>query len=235
MADGLTFEFPAADARKLQAEIMRKHDKLGTSLKGSVKWGAIKVAASLGAATKQSKKLRPIVKNPSKKALTDARMAPYGVMKYYKGKKVFSPIRGTGEFGKIRFLNKKTNRMMVRDRTTGEVSYELFTAGKGEFDMPGLMQSKKRIIGRSGLAKKSWTKVSRAIGFGGAVRVGRVRAADTAWSGGKVNPTVTITNHLRYIIPAMRGGKQTVESALRRAADGMETQIKKNLWKKFIK
>jgi len=127
-------------------DVVRKHAADGKTLGHSLVWGGRKVMQSLSAATPQSKKLRKVIENPNPRWKTDGRMARFGVMAYSQKKKPnprFLPIRGTGEFGKIRFKSKTTGEMLVRDRNTGEVRRQTFELGKGADQIPGVMQSKK--------------------------------------------------------------------------------------------
>lgn len=143
------------------------------------------MAKSAGKLTKVSAKLRPIVANPlfstkvGKALKNDMRRARYGVYKWNPktGERYFSPIYRCGEFGaavkyiskkevlvkvgrksskSIRLANKALRLIGSRKRFGSVGIWQKFPAGTGEFEVAGIKQSKKRIIGRRGLAKDSW-------------------------------------------------------------------------------
>ena len=228
--------FPKADVSRLFAQMQRAQRELGKDVKESVKWGGILLMQSLAASTKVSKKTRPIVKNPDKRYKTDARRAPFGVFRYDKhGKKVFRPIFRTGEFGKLRFFDKRTAGWY--DRSGGPGQWRRLPSGADpanpESVVPGIKTDKRRNIGRRGFAKKTWQWATRSMA-GGMANIMRVpNIADIRWSGGTSNPTVTITNRINYMDKALKGGLMAINSAMEKAARRMANRIDDRVAKKL--
>jgi len=233
MADAFTIEFPRGDVAALQRELRRAQTVLHKSEKQIVIWGAINIGKSLAASTKLSAKLRPIVKNPDKGWMTDARKAPYGMKAYKRGKRVFRPLRGTGEYGKIRYQDKKSMRVKTWDQSTGEVRYVTFASGDIGAEKLGLMKDKRRIIGRRGLAAATWRRAVQAVG--GSASFGNLSGSAVRIARSVMNVTkrlesfdkyIKLENGLRYAGSAFKTkGDQAVNSAFRRAADGMARKI----------
>lgn len=222
----ISIEFPREDLRAFQHQIERMQKELGMTLKKSVQWAGVKLCDSLSASTKVAPKLRKVVANPDARAKTDGRRAKFGVYRYVKGRKVFTPIYRTGEYGKIRFTSKSTGERMFRDPTTGEVHRVTWDTGTQPDQMPGIAQSPKRKIGRSGLAKKVWRWAkARCINGGRCTLMGPNIKATVDWKDLTNNPTLVIDNKLRYAVQAFRGGRQDVSAAMIRAADGMRKLI----------
>ena len=227
----VSIEIKKADVSRLFAQMQRARKELGKDLKQSVKWGGILLMQSLAAQTKVSKKLRPIVKNPDKRYKTDARRAPFGVMRWDKhGKKVFRPIFRTGEFGRVRFLDKKTFEVKYINTLTGEVHRA------EKFDQTpdlSIKTDKRRKIGRRGFAKKTWQWATRSMGGGTANLMRVMGIADIRWSGGTSNPTVTIINRINYMDKALKGGLMAVNRSIENAARKMANRIDDRIAKKL--
>jgi len=88
---------------------MRRAEKeLNMSTSSAVAWAASLIARSLSAATKTAPKARRIVKNPNKKAATDRRRAPFGVMAYdrYRQESI-SPYIQNGRIWQVEIFDKK--------------------------------------------------------------------------------------------------------------------------------
>jgi hypothetical protein len=172
------------------------------------------------------------VRNPDQRWKTDHRRAPYGVMRYNRdGEQYFKPIYRTGEFGKVRFFDKKS-MSWFRHSTAKQGQWEHIPSGQVEgmgpdVAVPGIMTDKRRKIGRRGLAKRSWQLTSRKTTSGGNVHLMDVPAAATIrWSHMKTNPTLTIQNHLRYAGLAFKTkGAHAITSAGERAAGAMRNRI----------
>lgn len=161
MADAVTLKM-VGDWRKEVGVPLR--DALAVSMnicgrtgEEACKHAIILMAQSARAITKQSPKLRPIVKNPDPRYKTDARRAPFGVYAYKgrgnQSRKYFKPIYRTGEFGRVRFLDKNTLEIKYINTFSGKVH----RADRYE-QVPGLSikTDKRRNIGRRGLAKQAW-------------------------------------------------------------------------------
>ena len=227
----VSIEFKKVDVSRLFAQMQRAQKELGKDLKQSVKWGGILLMQSLAKRTRISKKQRRIVRNPDKRYRTDARRAPFGVMRWDKhGKKVFRPIFRTGEFGRVRFLDKKTFEVKYINTLTGAVHRA------DRFDQTpdlSIKTDKRRKIGRRGLAKKTWQWAIKSMA-GGMANIMRVPGiADIRWSGGTENPTVTIRNRINYIDKALKGGYAAVNTAMEKAARRMANRIDDRVAKKM--
>jgi hypothetical protein len=187
------------------------------------------IAKSLSGATKIAPKLRPIVKNPDERYKTDARRAPLGVYRYDKnGARVFRPIYRTGEYGKIRFFDRRSFSWF--QHAPGDNHWERLPSGPDVANpqavAPGIMTDKRRVIGRRGLAKKVWTWAATNMTRGGSASFFQVPdVARIAVSGGTHDPTIKINDNLRYATAAMRPG--AVDSVLGNAARNMAYNIDK--------
>lgn len=234
MADAiLSFEVSRKDTERFAEVMQRAQDELGVTPKNAITWAGYFVSQSLGAASRKAPKLRKIVANPHPNAKTDGRRAKFGVMKYTpEGIEYFQPIYRTGEFGKIRFQDKKTAVWLVRDRITGEVKKEQWTTGTGEFDMAGIAQSPKRKIGRSGLLKASWKAAGKMTRKGGSASImGAQDSVNVKWTGQRFAPTLTLANNLRYAAFALKHGDNGVEHVMEKAANSMANRINDRLEK----
>lgn len=217
---------------ELAEAIERGRGELRKSFRGSIVWAGANIARSMSAETRQSPKLRKVVKNSHQKAKTDGRRANYGVMRYKPdGTTYFSPIGRTGEFGKIRLINKKTGVILERDTVTGKVTRRKLETGSGEFQAPGIMQSKKRKIGRSGLAKKAWQRAAVLINRGGTADALDVKSVATVEWGGSTQSglKLRLSNYLRYSVKALKHGEQSISIAVENAARGMIGQVERNI------
>jgi hypothetical protein len=223
----------STDLRGLMAAMERGRRELGKTLRGSIAWAGAKVAKSLSAGTRQSPKLRKVIRNPHPDARRDGRRAKFGVEKYDRnGVKYFAPIGRTGEFGKIRFVAKRTGEYLSRDRVTGKVARVRFETSADT--VPGIMQSRKRVIGRSGLAKKSWKLARSRMNTGGTGRVMDVEApVRVSWRGRDDYAVLRIENDLRYATKALRGGEAGVGLAIEAAARGMMGLIDRRIKEKL--
>jgi hypothetical protein len=214
-------------------------NRLNKSTAETLKWGAALVCKSIGARTKQSPKLRPIVKNPNKRAFVDGRMAKFGVYKYRNGAKVFDPIYRGGEFGMIYYQTRKSATILSRDPATGKLVKTTHEAGTGEFQVPGVEQSKKRIIGRRGLAKRMWSVALGKIGKGRlsgdataqAEQIAR-REMDVTQNLTGADLSIRLNNQLRYATAALKGGESAIASAMAAAGSGMLHQVRSKIYGK---
>ena len=229
-----TAELDRAAVNDFFTALERNSKETGRSMRSSLAWGGRKFAQSLGADTPRGKKKRRVIRNPNPKAKTDRRMADYGVMAHYQTRPPkFVPIYRTGEFGKIRFENKKTATWFTVDRTTGRVE-RLLPTGTGEFDIPGIMQSKKRDIRRRGFAKKSWQFLQQRMGRGGSIFIeGVANVGRVTWLTTPNNIRITIVNKVKYMTKILKGGEMAVNDALTRATDGMVHQLDNKIRKKM--
>ena len=223
----LDIEVPQKDIDNLNSAFKRFVEFYGGNVKKAVEKTMVQIIKSLSGSTKVSSKKRPIVKNPDTRYKTDARMAPLGVFKYSQKKnprKYFSPIRGTGEYGAaIRYL--PGNKVLMRVRG----SWEIFTRQELESMQMGdrtIQNHKKRIIGRSGLAKSSWSWMLGKLGASMAANqseikgsVGVTRMNEQA--GAAQYFGILSENRLNYIRKAFTGGRQPVSTVLARATNNM--------------
>jgi len=230
----LSLDVSKADTERFAALIARAKNELGKSPFDAVNWAGYFITRSMAAATKTSPKLRPIVKNPDPRAFNkkggkkrDNRFSMYGVNRWDKdSNQYFQPIFRTGEFGKIRFIDKKTAEWLVWDKVTGEVHKQQWETGTGDFQIAGIAQSKKRNIGRSGLAKQAWKWAQSNTRKGGNATIdGAKNAMRIRWSGRRFNPTMTLENNLKYAIDAFKTGDAGVENVMAKAGDQLANRI----------
>jgi hypothetical protein len=134
----------------------------------------------------------------------------------------FVPIYRTGEYGRVRFLDKKTGQMRWRS-TKGKLAKEV-NFDQGLEGNPNIKNDKRRIIKRAGLARKIF-RVMRArvlagesnmVGEHYAVRTTKTRAA------GKLATTAVLHNALTYLTNAYPTILQTASAA---AARGLRFEL----------
>ena len=224
------------DGLKSMGEAIRRaQDVLGKTPKNAISWAGALVCRSLVARTIQSPKLRKIVPNPAFKGKggaarkRDMRRARFGVMKYrpQSDEQYFLPIYRGGEYGaKIKYISRDKVLLKVGS------NWVPYDAGREEWQAKGIMDHPKRKIGRSGLAKKSWSWAQRSTRKGGTATImGAPQAVEIKWNNSKDAPRLKITNNLRYIIHALRGGKSAVNEALLAASSAMKKRIEQELAK----
>ena len=210
----LDIQVDTADVSRLRAQADRNRAVLGKGMRESIQWAGVMLAKSLAARTKVSAKKREVVDMPiqrvTKAGEVDRRYAPWGFKKWVtsgdyasKGTErgprhlVILPLYRHGRFGIEKFKTKSEASKAPRVR-----------------------------IGRSGLAKKSWGWAAHNMITGGSGRVyGIPDVAVIRWEGGYIDPSVRITNRLRYMEKALEGGFSAVQSAIDAAANKMEHEI----------
>lgn len=200
MPASVSVKVDTASVDKLMAQIDRARGQLGKGMKEAMQWGGVFLAKSLAARTAVSAKRRDVVELPiqrvTKAGEADKRYARFGVKKWVRGVEVVRPL--------------------VRP-SRGAKPYATISEAK---------KDRRTIIGRRGLGKKSWSVTASRMITGGTVAVmGVLDAASVEWSGGYVNPSVRLTNRLRYMEHALDGGFSAVQSALDAAANKMEHEI----------
>lgn len=182
------------------------------------------MAKSAGKETKQAPKLRKIVRNPSKDAARDGRYAPFGVNRYDRsGHQYFSPIYRGGEYGaKIKYISRRKVLLKVG---TKWIEFEAGTQIE-EFQIPGLMQSKKRIIRRSGLAKQSWMWGLKGFHKGAIQGV-----TDVTPFTAKNLCGIVLTNRLRYLPSITPANLQ--ERVAKAASNSIMAQVAREVERKM--
>jgi len=222
----------AASVASLQKQMERARKELGKSRVDAMGQAGYYIARSLGASTKMAPKMRPIVKNPDERYKTDHRRAPFGVFKYDgNGNKRFVPIYRTGEFGQIRFFDKKSMAWFQREKGS-KGKWERLPSGPDaanpEVTVPGIKTDKRRVIGRRGLAKQSWKGLQKRTKYGGVVGAMGVNGIASA-TYGPAKISLRLRNELRYIRKAIKGGESALNNVVARAADAMRGALDKRI------
>ena len=244
MSDEFKIVFPKKDVVEMMRSMNDARQKLGVSVGRSVQMAGFHLARSMGAKTRVAKKLRRVVKNPHKDAKTDGRRAKFGVYKYQRGtsEKKFVPIYRTGEYGTIRFVDKGKFKLSGRKfRGDNGRIYDSRPDPATGIRGPSVNRSPKRKIGMRGYAKSSWRAAAIKAKVGaGAVKISGVSSyAKNAAFGYAVgrsylkgdDPYVMIGSSVSYIEKALYRG--AIDSAMRRAADGLGHRIDNELKQKF--
>jgi hypothetical protein len=212
---GLNIEIPAQDVAEVDSMLKDYVRFYKGNIAKAVEKTMVRIISALRAGTKVSSKKRPLVRNPDPRAKKDARKAEWGVYKYYQSMpRKFAPIKGTGEYGRLKYIGKKWIR-----GTDGE----LYPVREVAESNPGILiqNHKRRIINRSGLAKASWgwmlgqLGASAAAGFkpiNGAVYVTRTNT--------ETDVSITAENELKYIQKAIRPG--ALRTVMQRARNQMK-------------
>lgn len=232
MGAAMKIEVSKYSADRFQKHMKRLVDKVGWERPRAVKYGAIQFGISMRARTRKSPKMRKIVKNPDPTALLNMTKAKLGVMKFSKGKEVFSPIYRGGEFGaKIRYTERNGVMLSNADGTWQKVSRdELSIFGREDLM---IQNHKKRIIGRSGLAKKAWGWLMHDVfnsNAGAAVKFTRPAGALRGKKGGgQAKYYVHFYNGLNYAMEALKNGQGDVTGAMYAAAERIRKKIERTL------
>jgi len=229
----LKIHFPKRDMDALFDQMQRAEKEIGKSAYQSIAWAGALVCKSVAAQTKVAPKLRRIVRNPDKRYKTDRRRAPFGVYKYKEGKKEFRPIFRTGEYGKFRFYDKTSASWFER---FGENRNQWRKIASGpdianpEIVVPGIKTDKRRVIGRRGLAKKSWQVLGKFVKRPGGTTAMNVASGRIQW--GNDRNYLKISNLLNYAGYALKGD---INQAVSRAASSMRNRIDKQIEKNLAK
>ena len=193
----------AVEAEALFERIEQARERLGMSLRESIAYGGTMVANSLKARTRESKKNRDMVNAPIQRVNVgggaDKRYAKFWMKGFRRGSPTITPIAGHGKGGYIRY---KSLSEAKRDR--------------------------RAKIGRRGLAKKSWAWIATNTITGGvASMMGVPDVGSIEWSGGYTEPSMRVTNRLRYMEHALEGGYSSVQDAFTAAANKMGHEIER--------
>lgn len=139
----------------------------GRSASDAIAYAGGRFLQSCSATAKPGKKMRNVISNPlfkatgstgferksARDAKSDMRRARFGVMKYrQKQPPKFVPIYRTGEYGRVRFLDKKSGQM--RWRSTKGTLHKEVNFDQGLEGNPSIKNDKRRIIKNAGLARK---------------------------------------------------------------------------------
>jgi len=208
MTPTLSVEVDPATTQRLVDQIHEAQARLNMEIRPAMAWAGALAAQSLGAQTIVSPKKRKVIDLPiqrvTKGGKADRRYSPFGVEVWIKGEKKIRPIYRFGTHGVWRYQTKAQ-----------------------------AAQNWKTKIGRSGLAKQSWKwnrgAIEAAVSGGGSVlaamRIPKVSEVD--WFGEVDAPELRITNNLKYIEFALRGGRGAVDTALGKAANKLEHEIER--------
>lgn len=216
----------------------------GRSCRDAVAYASGRFLQSCSAAAKPGVKLRKVISNPlfkasdsssdSRKAARaakgDMRRARFGVMKYQQGKPAkFVPIYRTGEFGRVRFLDKKTGQMRWRS-TKGKLAKEV-NFDQGLEGNPNIKNDKRRVIKRSGLARKIFRVMRGRVLAGEVNLIGQYYAVKTTamLKGRKQEVTMVLHNALSYLTNAYPNITQTAMAA---AARGLQFELSEKIAKR---
>lgn len=199
---------PAEDLRRFSSAIIRLVNDLKMSEGDAVKWGAFTVARSLRASTRKSPKKRKVERNPGDVPQMSPERFPHYVKRYVYTKN-----------GKLRETEDGVPFLRVYLKDSEE-------AGP------------KVTIKRSGLGKASWgwavQDIGRRLGGPTGSNLNGLRwLASGEFRDNPLNPSVLITNRVRYIMDAMdgEGSAKPFNTAFARAASAMEKHIERKLQK----
>jgi hypothetical protein len=218
---GINIELPERDRAEVGAMVRRFVAFYRGDMGRAVEKTMVRIISALREKTKVSAKIRKIVRNPDPRAKTDARRAPFGVMKYSNKRtprEYFSPIRGTGEYGAaIRYMGR--NKVLMRVRG----GWEVFTRAELEsmnMSSRTIQNHPKRIIGRSGLAKDSWGWMLGQLGASAALKfTPNNEAVKVTRTTTDNDVSITADNKLKYIRAALKPG--AISTVMQRAKQQM--------------
>ncbi len=203
MSKAITFQVDRESVNNVMDAINRASTELNKPLKSSVRWAG---ALFLGSAAKLTRLSKPKHKVVELKNVKGRRRAKFALIKYNKqGQEIKVPLWGTGKGGIRRYETKSEAN-----------------------------KSPRRKIGRRGLARKSWKMARQKLGGGEISRIyGVPSLAEISWSGGASNPSVIITNRIRYMDKAMIGGMGGINKALQSSSNKMMKRIEQEIEKKI--
>lgn len=205
-----SIEFPRADVDALFRQMDRAQKELGRSLGSAVRTATNRVALSIGTSTRVAPKYRKIT--------------PMGDQ---SSNRKYDPK--TGKF----YYNKRFEVYSDKSKKTYDVWAKNITAAK---------KKKSVLIARRGLAKAAWRRAAQdasaaaGFGYGDTTMAARYYAnrhgkGDAVYRG--PNPWSRMTNDLDYAGAALKGGPNSVDTAMRRAADAMSHVIEEQLKRKL--
>jgi hypothetical protein len=222
MPADVTLEWSRSDLNALKAQMERAQELLGKSMAASVQMAMKAVLNSLAKSTRVAERYR---------AYEQVGVSRSGLNKVYKVTTKYSTPARRGK--------------SLRRSWQGDWRSQLIYA-------PNESSLKRRpavIVAMRGLAAESW----RQAGARSALRIGKaemggsraahntriMRKAARRWVSvdkdlRSDNPYMRVTNQLKYIRQALQGGEQSVNTAMKRAADGMAHRIDNELKKAKI-
>lgn len=210
----------------------------GRSAADAVAYAGGRFLQSCSAAAKPGIKMRKVISNPLFKPLDasgelrkaaralkgDMRRARFGVMKFQQGKpSKFVPIYRTGEYGRVRFIDKKTGQMRWRSKKGKLIKEVNFIQGE-EFEgaaNPSIKTDKRRIIKRSGLARKIFRIMRAKVLSGESIAWNTAKYTGERYfvfktrlkRGNKTETVLSLNNALTYITNAYPTILQTASAA----------------------
>jgi hypothetical protein len=208
MAD-VEIKFPKEDVREIFRAMERARKELSNTWGGAIRMAGITLSQSMGTSTRVSPKTRPF-------KILQKRSARGG-----------KPATMLVEWEKESRSGKKTQQGIIEGTGVRDAKKHPFIR-----------------IGMQGLAKSSWKWAAKAARTPGAVKLPAKEVARSAreWGiryseGGSRfrgdDPYYRITNKLPYIEDALHGGANAPETAMRRAADGLNHWIDNEVKRRF--
>lgn len=189
------------------------------SIRAGVSYAAVLVAQSMRAQTKSAPKRRRVYKNPDG--------AGYGVYTYPAGTKTFTPI--TRNVSRVR--RRVNGQILYHDKTTRVFKPESRAHELASMTIQEARRAKITNITNAGLCKRLWQTMARP---GAAVYSHRRKGAIGQKTEGYVGLDgyrVNMHNALSYAVDALKGGRQSVDTAVKNATAQMRRRIEHNLMK----
>jgi len=220
----ISLEVDAGDMLRIEQQMVRARRELGVSLPHSINMASRAILNSLGASTKVSQQYRTF-RDTGKKSRSGQNKR-FEVWTRYstpkrKGKATRASWQGPFRWQPIYAKNaaqlKKRPALIIVMRGLAKASFGQ-AMKKGNFGFPkaaigpGVKAKNLRIMLK---AAHRWVAVTKRL-------TGNY-------------PFFKMVNNLRHIMPALRNGPQTVDSAIARAADGMEKNITKQIERQGFK
>lgn len=189
------------------------------SIRAGVSYAAVLVAQSMRAQTKSAPKRRRVYKNPDG--------AGYGVYTYPHGAKTYTPILRNVE----KVQRRVNDQVLYHDKTTGVFKPESRAHELNAMTIQDARKAKITNIINAGLCKRLWQTMSRP---GTAIHSHRRKGAigqKTEGYMGLDGYRVNMHNKLNYAVDALKGGQQSVNTAVQNATAQMRRRIENNLMK----
>jgi hypothetical protein len=213
---GITLEFPKADVNDLFSAMVRGQKEFGWSLPKAVKAGSWAVVNALKTSTRESPKKRKFYAD-----LEDQRRIQEQKKRDAATRRLgYDPTKTKDQLWVAK--GKRGNKLYFRAKGKREANKHPFV-----------------VIEYHRLARNSWAWGMGSLGRSGdqSYPTSRSRGVvrrhvDVSSDLRGVDPWVKITNKLNYIVDALRGGANSVDSAMRRAADGLMHRIDKEIVRK---
>ena len=217
-----------ATADAFFAAVDQAQRDLGKSTLASLQWAARLLCESLGAETKKSKPTRKTKMNRGANPMPENRGINKTSTVTFEAYKGGSPITRSLA---IVATNKSDGQRYMRKMYLSEK----FGRDWLPYNLMDMRNDPRLKIGRSGLAKMAWKRAKANITHGGTGFGKGVPLADVTVTRSFTDPSITLSNKLRYAVDALEGGEGAVNAAMHSATNKLVHEIKRRAAERLAK